>query len=261
MTLDHWPADGLINELRYLDKLPDRRFVFVLGAGASSSSGIPTGDQMARSWLERLQKHTASKEPLDKWATEANLSIPGFEFSRYAEFYPQIFQKAFGDDHEAGYDTLEKVMAGKRPSVGYTLLAQVMATTRHNIVITTNFDNLMADALSSLGGPAPLICGHESLATYARVRAQRPLILKVHRDLLLDPINDVSGTTTLHPGFAEALKRVLHQATLVVLGYGGNDGSLMGFLEDLPTGSIPGRIFWCGRGTKPSTNQQVIRVL
>ena len=39
-----------------------------------------------------------------------------------------------------------------------------------------------------------------------------------------------------------------------MLGYGGNDGSLMGFLNDLPAGHIPGRLFWCYRDEPPAQN-------
>ena len=101
-----------------------------------------------------------------------------------------------------------------------------------------------------------MICGHESLATYARVRAKRPLILKIHRDLFLDPINDSAGIGQLHAQFAEALKIILKNATLVVLGYGGNDGSLMVFLDDLPIGSIAGGIFCCARDGKVPVNSR-----
>ena len=39
-------------------------------------------------------------------------------------------------------------MTDKEPSFGYSVLAQILAGTRHNVVITTNFDNLVVDALS-----------------------------------------------------------------------------------------------------------------
>jgi protein O-mannosyl-transferase len=261
MIIERWPAKGLINELKETNKIPERHFVFVLGAGASRTSGIPTGAEMAHSWLERWHARVAPSEKLAAWATATTLGIEGFDYAKYAEFYPQIFQKTFDRDRSAGYATLEDAMEGKRPSLGYTLLAQVMSTTRHNAVITTNFDNLVADALASAGGIAPMVCGHESLATYARVRAKRPLILKIHRDLFLNPINDSEGVGQLHSQFAEALKIVLKNATLVVLGYGGNDGSLMGFLDELPKGSIAGGVFWCARDGKIPPNSRISPVL
>src|ERR1019366_141117 len=43
---------------------------------------------------------------------------------------------------------LEKAMDAAEPSYGYSVLAQIMAGTTHKAAITTNFDNLIADALA-----------------------------------------------------------------------------------------------------------------
>ncbi len=39
-------------------------------------------------------------------------------------------------------------MEGNVSSLGYSLLAEIIQHTRHKVVITTNFDNLVADALA-----------------------------------------------------------------------------------------------------------------
>jgi len=90
------------------------------------------------------------------------------------------------------------------------------------------------------------------------VDPQRPLVAKIHRDLLLGPQNDPYRTNVLHESWAAALRNLFAIYTPIVIGYGGNDGSLMNFLFTLNPGSIPGGIFWCYKlgGPKPDARIQ-----
>ena len=246
---DRWTSKGLLTHIRKLNAdRPDRRLVFILGAGASVNSGIPAGGRLVDRWLEELHEQLChGKDSLDEWATERNLGIKGFHYTRRAEFYPQVFERRYRRDRSEGYEALEKIMDRAKPSFGYSVLAQIMATTRHNVLITTNFDNLVADAMATYSGRHPLMVGHESLAGYARARVGRPLVAKIHRDLFMDPINDEEGTSELATGWKSALTELFKLHTPIVIGYGGNDGSLMGFLESLPDDHIPGGLLWTYR--------------
>lgn len=203
-------------------------------------------------WLKELHELEDFKnEPLEKWATEKNLGIKGFKFENAANFYPWIYQRRFHDDPDAGYAFLEKAMDAAEPSYGYSVLAQIMAGTAHKAAITTNFDNLIADALSIYTAAFPLVCGHESLTGYIRAKLRRPLVAKIHRDLLLNPLSEPGEIEKLSDGWDRALKLILNSYTPIVIGYGGNDGSLMGFLKTVEP--LNGGIFWCYRaGDEPT---------
>jgi hypothetical protein len=122
----------------------------VLGSGASFQSGIPTGDTLAMQWLEELHEmEDFNNLPLEKWATAANLGIKGFDFKKAANFYPFIYQRRFHDFREQGYAFLEDAMEEAEPSYGYSVFAQIMAGWQHKVAVTTNFDNLIADAIST----------------------------------------------------------------------------------------------------------------
>ncbi|MHC4154076.1 MAG: SIR2 family protein [Planctomycetota bacterium] len=248
---EEWTAEGFLDEFMRIHRtMQDRSFTFLLGAGASATSGIPMAGPLARRWVEELYtRHVRDKSEisLEDWATPENVSIPGFRLDNVATFYSDVYDRRFADDPDTGYAYLEDEMGDAEPSIGYSVLAQVLEDTRHKVVITTNFDNLVADALSIYAGTFPLVCGHESLTGFVRPKLRRPLVAKIHRDLLFAPESDTASTRRLDDRWASVLRRLLDEYTPIVVGYGGNDGSLMGFLEALQAGEIRGGVYWCYR--------------
>lgn len=242
-----WSVTGLLDHFMEIDATPDRRFAFILGAGASLRSGIPMAGQLVDQWLRELSaRENLDNLPLEQWATEASLGIPGFVYTRAVEHYSEVFARRFEDREDEGYAYLEQLLAGKEPSFGYSVLAQVLANTRHSVVITTNFDNLVSDALAIYTHKLPFVCGHESLAGFVRPNPRRPVVLKIHRDLLLAPKNRAHEIAVLPDPLVGSLRELLRHFTPIVLGYGGNDGSLMNLLgETLQQGDVPGGLFWC----------------
>ena len=254
-SVERWTLRGLTEYITQIEeRMKDRSFAFLLGAGASKSSGIPTGGELTTTWLEELRRRAAPEtdtRTVAEWATAETTGIEGFTYEHAARFYPQVFQRRFSGDAEEGYAALEAVMEGKEPYVGYAILARVMATTRHKVVVTTNFDNLVADALYSFTNTHPLVASHETLTGFIRPQLRRPLVAQVHRNLLLAPKNDTEGTSSLAPGWEPALRLLLKNHSLIVVGYGGNDGSVMGLLQSLSRSDLGGRLVWCyvDRGT------------
>jgi protein O-mannosyl-transferase len=238
---------GFLSEFRRRhEQMTDRPFCWVLGSGASVQSGIPSGAKLVQQWLAEMHEmENGGHLSIAQWATAATLEIPGFEYPRAANFYPWIYQRRFRDYKEQGYAFLEKTMDKAEPSFGYSVLAQIMANLPHNVAVTTNFDNLVADALSIYTRTFPLVCGHESLTGYIRPNLRRPLIAKIHRDLLLAPLSNPDEISKLPGEWNSALTKIFDRFTPIVVGYGGNDGSLMNFLGSLRP--IDGGIFWCHR--------------
>ncbi|MDC7827549.1 tetratricopeptide repeat protein [Pseudomonas sp. BLCC-B13] len=248
-----WTLEGTLDEIaRISETMKDRQFAFILGSGASFSSQIPTGKDFAVRWITDIHKRECTTSTsLSNWLKENPLGVPGITLENCAEFYPQIFERRFRGDRESGYAELENAMEGKTPSLGYSLLAEIIQHTRHKVVITTNFDNLVADSLAMHAHQSPLVVAHESLAGFVRPQLRRPLVAKIHRDLFYNPKNDQHGVSTMEEAWKIALKRLFQYFTPIVVGYGGNDGSLMGLLSALEPGDISGRMIWCYRNGSP----------
>ena len=249
------------------------RFCFILGAGASVESGIPTGTQLEMRWMDCLMGEAEDfpapkKDPAETRKRAAQLYEKGsikhpFETLEKAwrkakqensaipsEYYFDIYSLRFSTEPRAGYWYLEKVMEGCRPSVGYHTLALLLTQSdRHNLVITTNFDSLVEDALFLYTSKKPMVAGHETLADYIDPNIRRPIVAKVHRSLFYDPIN--SADDSLAPQWEDALLNFFASYTPVVIGYGGGDKSLMSFLAAKSTRMRHG-LYWCCRnGSDP----------
>ena len=238
-------TSGFLDRVKALtDRSLDSSLLFVLGAGASRQSGVKTGDEMVADWLEMLRAEDPDRD-LDTtqqtgWATAARLDIEDFDPADPAASYPHVFARTYRDRGGEGFDYLETEVAGRDPSFGYSVLAQILADTRHKIVVTTNFDDLVAEALGIYTTVTPVVCGHESLAGFIRHHPVRPQIVKVHQHLFYAPNSTARELKALPIGFASALKELFQAHVPVVIGYGGNDGCLMKVLTkgrlDLPQG-------------------------
>ena len=212
-------------------------FCFILGSGASVSSGIRSGNDLAKIWFEELQEdgHQA-------WLNEEDITLENCGI-----FYKKLFARRFGVTAQQGNHFLQKEMEGKEPGLGYVILAHIMASSMHNLVITTNFDRMVEDALAYYTKKMPLVLGHETALNYAQNKFDRPTVVKLHRDILLSPLNRDDETGTLKEGWETSLDKILGHYCTIVLGYGGNDGSLMGYLEATKGAEHRQPVLWCMR--------------
>ena len=218
----------------------------MLGAGASRQSGIRTGAEMVADWLSMLRAEDPDHDAVTpgRWASEERLGVDGFDPLDPAASYSQIFARTYRGRPREGFDYLETEVAGRDPSYGYSVLAQILATTRHKVVVTTNFDNLVSEALSIYTTTTAVVCGHESLAGFIRHHPGRPQIVKVYQDVVYAPTPTGPAPGALPTGFADALRELFEAHVPVVIGYGGNDGCLMRILTERPLMLQQG-IYWC----------------
>lgn len=216
----------------------NRRFCFILGSGASKEAGIPTGVEMAKVWVEELKKRYEENE-LKELMNE--LGVESIEPN--SKNYFGIYDLLFHADYQEGYAYLESELEKGNPSLGHYVLAKILAGKRHNLVITTNFDSLIEDALFIYTNKHPLVVGHESLTEFINLNIERPIVAKIHRSLYFHPFNRQQETNTLAKGWEETLKNAFMVYTPVVIGYAGGDQSLMHFLKDDKL-TMNG-LYWC----------------
>jgi len=225
----------------------DNRFIFFLGSGCSISSGIPAAGPLAKDWLLRLKKfQTGSKDNFEAWVKNI---FPDYEEGKAALFYGRTIEKLFLTPDERQKE-IERLTEDKDPGFGYVILAQLLSQGRYgkccNTILTTNFDDLVADALYLYNNSKPLVIIHDSLFSFVKVTRTKPLVIKLHGDARLAPRNTESETKELNEAVQRVLKLLLSETGLVFIGYGGNDESIINVLNSLDDYALPGGVYWVG---------------
>lgn len=275
MNHTDFPADRVLSTRQLVGAMQrsvanGQRFCFILGSGISAESGIPTGKTLATRWMACLmgeQPDLDGTPPYPDLAeveeTAAKLRAAGklqYDFEKIkalwaehrgkpgwempSQYYFDLFKIRFFPRQQDGFYYLEQQMEGKEPSFGYHPLALMLAG-GHSLAITTNFDSLLEDALYLYTDREPMVINHEVLADYiSRQQPNCPIIAKVHRGLFFDPLNSPEDTSGLRDQWQEELKAAFHIYTPIVIGYNGEDHSLMDFLRQ-PDTRMPRGLYWC----------------
>jgi len=246
-------AEEFARRLKVMAEGTDKRFAVFLGAGCSVSSGIPAaGDLVRGQWLPRLRDVCAPEcKDLDTWAKEQFLD---YDPKNPAASYGAVIKRLFLSPEERQRE-IENLCDGKFPGFGYAALASLVAMEggHLNVVLTTNFDDLMADALYLFSRARPLVIHHESLAGYIRPTRTRPLVVKLHGDHRLSPQNTADETSTLKEDIEKQIRSVLHDRGLIFIGYGGNDQGIANMLASVPKEGLPLGVFWISRAEPQGT--------
>ncbi|MDR1736419.1 MAG: tetratricopeptide repeat protein [Oscillospiraceae bacterium] len=251
--------DRVLNSKRLAQVLKDsslngERFCFVLGAGASKESGIDTGIEMARKWGRYIEDNQDVFGKENVGDLKGKLKLDDLSKAK-SEHYFDIYDFRWKGEPQNGYHFIQKCLKDVMPSYGYYPLAMLLSQGKHNLVITTNFDNLAEDALMACTAGRPLVIGHESLISYLDFSLSAPIIAKLHRDHFLRPFSSAKDTGALQDGWDNALNKAFGIYTPVVIGYAGGDHSLMDYLK-MPATALRG-LYWCYlKGYEPSTEIQ-----
>ncbi len=248
------------------DSRAGQRFCFILGSGASRNSGIRTGREMIGEWRTELLKVSGGDQEYIRRKAERigyapkdweNIFRPDYQID--SRDYFVLYDLMYADTVRAGYDYMQAAMANARPSIGYYCLASILDENTSNLVITTNFDTLTEDALFFLSGKHPLVLGHERMASFLRSDMDRPVVAKIHRDMLLEPMSRKKEMRRLKLEWETALRSILPNFIPIVIGYAGGDNTLMDLLKKKDLGCR--KIYWCTHTSEQGLDKNAEEVL
>ncbi len=223
----------------------DGRYVWFLGAGCSVSSGIGDAGETTMRWLGELKYlETGTADEVADWAPERFSDFnPGDPGALYGKVLDALFYTEQEQERE-----LERIIAQAEPGFGYATLAQLVTQPdwgeRCNTVVTTNFDDLAADALYLYSQRKPQVLTHESFDRRIRISTSRPTILKIYGDAHLGGARDQERGRFLRSDVKDRLRAQFTESALVFIGYGGSDESVADLLSGLPRGAPAGGIYW-----------------
>lgn len=241
------PVEHVINLLKNrVDNSPS--FALFLGAGASVASGVRAASSMLEEW--RRIRYAASSEliPYQDWL---NLQ----DWYQADDEYSQLFELVY-DQPSQRRAYIENAVANGKPSWGYAFLTSLIEARIFNAIFTTNFDDLVNEACFQFGRHLrPLVCAHDSAVSSIRLMSDRPKVIKLHGDFLYDSIkNTATELSDLEQNMREKLGEFSREVGLIVLGYAGNDKSIMDALATFARspGSFRNGVYWCiRRGSSP----------
>jgi len=171
-------------------------------------------------------------------------------------FYDNLYGnwlKIYSENPKDRQKLIELIIENKEPSGAYAVLAYLIeGKNRFKNLFTTNFDDLINDALRNYLNTKAKVFSHNEIAKYIDVFGNRPNIIKLHGDFLFETIKNTSDETcSLGGEYEEKLFGALSQFDLVVIGYNGADNSIMNALynikrEQLKKGGHNFGLYWCG---------------
>ena len=133
--------------------------MWLLGAGASASAGIPTAGDMVWEFKQQLyvsQRRVSLKSVSDLSNPAVRLQLQSyidasesFPPAGSAEEYATLFEAAWPNEGDRR-TYIDGKLTGAKPSYGHLALATFMRASFTKIVWTTNFDPLVADACAKV---------------------------------------------------------------------------------------------------------------
>ena len=222
--------------------MADGEVDFFLGSGASIASGIPTGADLIWEFKRSI------------YCSECGISIEKFkdlalpstrkllqEYFNHKKSYPQqyssneysyYFEQCYCDPL-ARKRFVENLVSNREPSIGYLCLAEAISRGKIKNVWTTNFDPLIENAIIQLDPTSNiLICSEANRDSVHRLNPQYPVIGKLHGDYRYDWLkNTEKELQQLEEKIKDYALGQMIDKQLVVIGYAGNDESIMSFFE------------------------------
>jgi hypothetical protein len=239
--------------------------MWLLGAGASASSGIATAWDMIWEFKQRLfvsqrrvSPHSVAdlSSPAVRLQIQAHIDASG---SLPAPGDPTEYAALFEAVYPAEVDRqtyIDAKLAGAKPSYAHLALATMMRADLARMVWTTNFDSLVADACAKVydttGKLTTVALDAPDLASQS-IRAGRwPVEVKLHGDFRSRRLKNTNDELRHQD---QQLRQVMigecRRSGLIVVGYSGRDASIMDALEEAlrEPSAFPSGLFWLHRGT------------
>lgn len=233
-------------------------YTLLLGAGCSVTSGICTGVDLVNIWKKEIyeteKQGDISEE--DFWSVQ-------FPWYDQRNPYSSLFQKKYDLPRQRRI-FVENEVAGKNPAIGYAYLVKLIESNYFNTVFTTNFDDLINEAFYRFSSKRPIVCAHDSSISSITVTSKRPKIIKLHGDYLFDDIKStLRETESLNDNMKAKFIEFAKDHGLVVVGYAGNDRSIMDILSMLlqKEDYFKHGIYWCIRKGDANISDELRQLL
>ncbi len=225
-------------------------YALLLGSGLSRAAEIPTGWEITLDLIRRVALAKGEKDQ-PNWATwyqektgkEPDYSALLAELAVTAEERRAILHRYIEPTEE------DRAEGRKIPTIAHRAIARLVQCGYIRVIVTTNFDRLMENALRELGIEPTVVASVDALAGAEPLSHSKCYILKLHGDYKDARILNTEAELSKYPKKYDALlDRIFDEHALVVCGWSGNwDHALRSAFLRAPNRRYP--VFWAARGT------------
>lgn len=198
-------------------------YALLIGSGVSRAASIPTGWGVTLDLIERLaaaQGETTAGDPASwfqrKYGTDAD----------YSNLLEQLYDQGSRQAKLREYfepSAAERDEGRKLPTKAHRAIARLVRDGYIRVIVTTNFDHLLEDAIRAEGVEPTVISTPDAVEGAVPLVHARCVILKVHGDYLDARIKNTKEELAAYdPRLDRLLDQVLEGFGLVVCGWSGD---------------------------------------
>jgi hypothetical protein len=220
----------------------------LLGSGMSSAAQVPTGWGVVLDLIGKVaalkggdDARDAAADPEGWWARQGYgdlrydtlLEAVAPSVSARRDLLHSYFEPA--DDEERG-------RGAKLPTAAHRAIAELVGAGRIRLILTTNFDHLVEDALTAAGVPPQVISRADAIGGMAPLQHARATVIKLHGDYLdVEAMRNTPAELERYdPAMESLLARVLDEYGLIILGWSGEwDTALARAIENCSSRRYP----------------------
>jgi SIR2-like domain len=234
-------------------------FALLLGSGLSRAAEIPTGWEITLDLIRRVAE-AQGVEPQPDWAqwyrdttgAEPNYSALLEELASSPDERRSILHSYIeptDEDREEGR---------KIPTAAHRAIAELVRAGYIRVIITTNFDRVIENALREVGVEPTIVASVDALQGAEPITHSTCYILKLHGDYkdarILNTDQELSGYP---PEYDRLLDRIFDEFGLIICGWSGEwDHALRAAVLRMPNRRYP--VYWAARGQLAAGAQELV---
>lgn len=240
-------------------------FALLIGSGTSTGAGMLTGWGVVKSLAQRaaaaanlpLEDNPTDEQVTDWWATNGDGNDLGYSgLLKAVGQTPSARSALLGSYFQATEDDREN--GRKVPGKAHKGIADLVARGSVRVILTTNFDELIEQALTAAGVTFQVISTeHEAAASTPLVHAGCTVV-KIHGDYrALVQRNTVDELSSYDPAMKKLLAEVFENYGLITNGWSADwDHALVAAIKERTTRRYP--LYWTTRSRLGTPAQALV---
>jgi hypothetical protein len=224
-------------------------YALLLGSGLSRAADIPTGWEITRDLIRRIgvTRGAEGQQDWEKWYREQTGTTPNYsELIEELGLSPDERRSILHSYIEPS--AVDREEGRKLPTKAHLAIADLVRDGYIRVIITTNFDRLIENALRERGVEPTIVASADALVGAEPIAHSNCYILKLHGDYKDARIlNTDVELSSYPPVYDRLLDRIFDEYGLIIVGWSGEwDHALRAAI--LRTVNRRYTFYWAARG-------------